>query len=105
MMLNGIVDYKDRAGELLELVGLGHRATHYPKELSGGEQQRVAIARALMNNPMVLLADEISSRFFIMPFLFICEPVLSVSCNLIYKIQSIYNKANLEKHQMQRRQP
>ena len=58
MMLNGVVDYKGRAGELLELVGLGHRVTHYPKELSGGEQQRVAIARALINNPRVLLADE-----------------------------------------------
>ena len=58
MMLNGGVDYKSRARELLELVGLGHRVTHYPKELSGGEQQRVAIARALINNPRVLLADE-----------------------------------------------
>jgi putative ABC transport system ATP-binding protein len=58
MMLNTVVDYKGRARELLELVGLGHRVTHYPKELSGGEQQRVAIARALINNPRVLLADE-----------------------------------------------
>jgi putative ABC transport system ATP-binding protein len=58
MMLNGVGSYKSRAAELLELVGLGNRVTHYPRELSGGEQQRVAIARALINNPRVLLADE-----------------------------------------------
>ncbi len=58
MMLNGTGNYKSRAKELLELVGLGQRVAHYPKELSGGEQQRVAIARALINNPRVLLADE-----------------------------------------------
>lgn len=51
-------DYKERARQLLELVGLGRRIRHYPKELSGGEQQRVAIARALINSPSVLLADE-----------------------------------------------
>lgn len=51
-------DYKERARDLLEMVGLGKRLRHYPKELSGGEQQRVAIARALINNPRVLLADE-----------------------------------------------
>ncbi len=44
--------------ELLERVGLGHRRTHRPSELSGGEMQRVAIARALMGNPSILLADE-----------------------------------------------
>ncbi len=49
---------KQRAGQLLSSVGLGHRLKHVPGELSGGEAQRVAIARALANNPSVLLADE-----------------------------------------------
>jgi putative ABC transport system ATP-binding protein len=49
---------KTRALELLEWVGLNDRTTHYPKELSAGQQQRVAIARALANNPDLLLADE-----------------------------------------------
>lgn len=46
------------AAELLDRVGLGGRLTHYPNELSGGEQQRVAIARSLINFPKVLFADE-----------------------------------------------
>lgn len=49
---------KERAGELLENVGLGHRMKHRPNELSGGEQQRAAIARALINSPEFILADE-----------------------------------------------
>ncbi|MCC8063412.1 MAG: ABC transporter ATP-binding protein [Rikenellaceae bacterium] len=51
-----------RAAELLELLGVGHRATHKPAELSGGEQQRVAVARALINDPVVVFADEPSGN-------------------------------------------
>ncbi len=48
----------ERGRDLLERMGLGHRASHRPGQLSGGEQQRVAIARALANGPSLLLADE-----------------------------------------------
>ena len=49
---------RERAGELLERVGLHERRDHYPVQLSGGEQQRVALARAFVLRPPLLLADE-----------------------------------------------
>jgi lipoprotein-releasing system ATP-binding protein len=51
-------DLRERAGAVLQQLGMGHRLKHKPAQLSGGERQRVAIARALMNSPRVLFADE-----------------------------------------------
>lgn len=56
--LAGDREASQRALELLQAVGLGHRVSHYPVQLSGGEQQRVAVARAFACRPPILLADE-----------------------------------------------
>ena len=56
--LRGKNHARDHAVELLKRVGLAERLTHYPAQLSGGEQQRVALARAFINRPKILFADE-----------------------------------------------
>jgi putative ABC transport system ATP-binding protein len=58
MELAGMDAAEERAATELEAVGLAHRLTHYPAQLSGGEQQRVAIARAIAPRPLLIFADE-----------------------------------------------
>jgi putative ABC transport system ATP-binding protein len=58
LLTAGLVEAPRDAERLLDAVGLGERARHFPGQLSGGEQQRVAIARALVKNPSLILADE-----------------------------------------------
>jgi len=73
-------EHKKKAYQALRAVGLHHRLTAYPPQLSGGEQQRVAIARALINDPLVLVAD---------------EPTGNLDPDLSSEIVQIFSEANL----------
>jgi putative ABC transport system ATP-binding protein len=84
MMLSGHPFYKERAEELLEIVGLKARINHLPSELSGGEQQRVTIARALSNKPRILLTD---------------EPTANLDTKTTKEIMELFRKLNREQRQ------
>ena len=73
-------DHKKKAYSALRSVGLHHKLSAYPLQLSGGEQQRVAIARALINDPLVLIAD---------------EPTGNLDPDLSHEIVQIFAEANL----------
>lgn len=81
MLFGKTKEKKERALELLDLVGMSHRKHHYLNQLSGGEQQRIAIALALANNPKILLAD---------------EPTGSVDLKTSNYILDIFNRLNKE---------
>lgn len=77
-------EVREKAEELLGLVGLANRATHKPLELSGGEKQRVAIARSMINDPEIILAD---------------EPTGNLDTETSDVINGLFKKINKEKEQ------
>ncbi len=102
--LAGRADAADRAEASLRAVGLGHRLTHLPGQLSGGEQQRVALARAFSPEPALLLADEptgnldVATGRAVMDLLFDMQARLSTTLLLITHDPALAARCNRQVH-------
>lgn len=88
---------REKAFTLLEKVGLKDRLTHYPSQLSGGEQQRVAIARALIMNPKILLTDEMTGNLDPVTGAQVFEMVESMQKEFRMALVSVTHDLNLAK--------
>jgi putative ABC transport system ATP-binding protein len=81
-LVTEIADEPMSADDALRLVGLGERLTHFPSQLSGGEQQRVAIARAIAKRPAVLLCDEPTGALDVATGIRVLESLLEINTRL-----------------------